>query len=445
MKDGRLGILQVSTADVAGGAERVALQLHLAYRDRGLDARLAVGQRSTDLPGIVELDDEVHRGRVNRLLRSGLAGTDSRSRWLLDRAMRTLASPRRMLDVQLGREDFDHPSTANLLAMAPPNPAVLHLHNLHGGYFDLRELPHLSTSMPTVVTLHDSWLFTGHCGHPIDCDRWRSGCGECPDLDILPAIRRDATAFNLERKRSIYQKSVLHVAAPSDWLLGLARESVLAQGMADDSRIIPNGVDTDIFKPGDRIQARAALGLAHDANVVVFAAASLVVNPFKDFATLREAIAGLQSVLGESLVLIALGSEAPGEGALPGVRYVPFVREASDVARYYHAADVYAHPALAESFGLSIVEAMACGLPVVATNVGGIPEVVADGLTGVLVPPRDAPAMSRALERLLRDPTLRRSLGGAGLRRAHERYRLEAQVDAYLGWYAELLFESPSA
>src|SRR3990172_6801419 len=83
-----------------------------------------------------------------------------------------------------GREDFNFPGTAALLELPGRTPDALHLHNLHGGYFDLRALPALTARVPAVLSLHDAWLLSGHCAHSFDCGRWETGCGECPALWI---------------------------------------------------------------------------------------------------------------------------------------------------------------------------------------------------------------------------------------------------------------------
>jgi hypothetical protein len=83
-----------------------------------------------------------------------------------------------------GLEDFDHPSTWDLLSLTRGEPSIVHLHNLHGDYFDLRYLPTLSRQVPCVVSMHDAWLLSGHCAHSLDCDRWLRGCGKCPYLTL---------------------------------------------------------------------------------------------------------------------------------------------------------------------------------------------------------------------------------------------------------------------
>src|SRR4029079_4578923 len=102
---------------------------------------------------------------------------------------RSALLPRRLLRrffYELGLEDFDYPNSVELLRFLPQKPDLLHCHNLHGNYFDLRALAGLSRQIPTVLTLHDAWLLSGHCAHSFECERWTIGCGECPDLTIYP-------------------------------------------------------------------------------------------------------------------------------------------------------------------------------------------------------------------------------------------------------------------
>jgi len=121
------------------------------------------------------------------------------------------------------------------------------------------------------------------------------------------------------------------------------------------------------------------------------------------------------------------------------VRHIPFIHGSDAVAKYYQAADIYLHASLADTFPNSVIEAQACGVPTVASAIGGIPEQLVHESTGLLVPPRDASAMARSIERLLDDEETRAGMARQAANRAKRIYDLRHQVNAYLEWYAEIL------
>lgn len=434
-------VLQVSTADIAGGAEKVALDLHRAYLAAGVGSRLAVGRKRGTTPEVIEIPNEELRSGWTRSVASSAARISGESpaglRRVLARGMLLAADPARYSDIYAGVEDFHYPGTREVLGLMGGPVGVLHLHNLHGYYFDLRLLPEISSSQPTILTMHDPWLLTGHCAHPIDCERWRSGCGQCPDLGRYVPIRKDASARNFRIKRRALGSSSLHLVAPSQWLAQMTRESGIL-GESRDVRVIPNGVDTRVFKPGDRAAARARLGLPEHAVIALFTAQGVSANPFKDYATLVAALRTVAAHGREDVVMVALGDDGGAAAEGLDVVSVPFVTDAETVAAYYQAADLYVHPARAENLPLAIIEAMACGTPVVASAVGGIPEIVAEGETGLLVESGDPARLAAAIETALGDAELRARFARAGLARVEERFTLQRQVDAYLGLYAEL-------
>ncbi len=440
-------VLSVNAAVTGGGAESVARSLHREYLGRGIDSWLAVGNLNAPVPNTVAIRNERHRNpwaRAVRRLAAAAAGPSASPgtvRGYADRALRMLAEPMRYGRVLRGHEDFDQPGTAHLLELTPGPPDVLHFHNLHGSYFDIRELPRLSREAPSVLTLHDTWLLTGHCAQPFECDRWREGCAECPHLDRYVPLYADASAANLALKRDVLSRSRLGFAAPSRWLLDMAQDSG-ALHAALDARVIPNGVDTTVFAPGDRTAARDALGLSPDAWVIASAGRDLTSNPYKGFDVLEAAL-GRLSAGPRDIVVLAIGSDGPGrtEGRVE-YRSVPFIDDPARLAEQYRASDLYVHPARAEALGLTIIEALACGVPVVASNVGGIPEVVRSGVNGVLFPTGDADALAEQLRTLLGDPDLRERMGGQAARDAAVRFSLQAQAGAYLSYYDDLKRES---
>ncbi|PKQ36685.1 MAG: group 1 glycosyl transferase [Actinobacteria bacterium HGW-Actinobacteria-1] len=418
-------ILQVSASDVGGGAERVAADLHRAYLARELDAWLAVGAKTGSLE------------RTLLIPGPPVAASGSLAARMRVRAARSATDPDYIHDQLLGLEDMSFPGTRELLDLAPQVPDVLHLHNLHGGYFDLRELPRLSAALPTALTLHDTWLLTGHCAYALCCERWLTGCGKCPDITRPMAIPRDSSAANWRRKRDIYRRSRVHVAGPSRWVLAEAERSILSDAIVG-SYLIPNGIDLGVFTPGDRSAARASLGLPQDAFIAVFSAAHADTSPFKDYATIARALPAVADALpNRDVRFVALG--ASGESHDPRIVNVPFLTAPAAVVRYLRAADLALHMAHGETFGLSIVEAQACGLPVVASAVGGIPETIVDGETGVLVPEGDDVVLADTVASLARDDARRMRMGVAASLHAKAHFGLERMVDGYLAMYATML------
>jgi glycosyltransferase involved in cell wall biosynthesis len=447
MEKERIRILQVSTSDGRGGAEKVAYNLHRAYRARGYPAWLAVGYKQTDDEHVLVIPNDACRGpwarfwaRVGRMLNpfvGRVKGAGRLQQWI----SRGIGRPRRLWTLLQGHEDFDFPGTWRLLDLLPERPDIVHCHNLHGDYFDLRALPWLSRQVPVVLTLHDAWLLSGHCAHSFDCERWKTGCGQCPDLSIYPAVKRDATAYNWRRKRDIYAQSRLYVATPSRWLMRKVEQSILAPAV-HEARVIPYGIDLSVFRTAaDRRAVRAALGLPPDAKILLFAANGIRRSLWRDFEMMRAAVARVAERMdGQSVLFLALGDDAPPERiGRATVQFVSYQKDPKVVARYYQVADVYVHAARADTFPNVVLEALACGTPVVATAVGGIPEQVEDGVTGFLVPPGDAEAMAAAVVALLADEALRKRFGENAAQEARKRFDLDRQVNEYIEWYQGII------
>lgn len=440
-----LRILQVSTFDTIGGAERIAWDLARSYQEQGHESWLAVGHKLGEDPDVLVVPNHEQRGRWSRFWLGTQARVQSlegriRGAWLLGALAEVAGEPGRALDRYRGIEDFRFPGTWRLLTLTGERPDLIHCHNLHGRYFDLRALPWLSQQVPVVLTLHDAWLLSGHCAHSFDCERWKTGCGHCPDLTIDPAIRRDATAYNWRRKRGIYKRSRLHIATPSRWLMEKVEQSMLAD-VAVQTRVIPNGVDLSIFRPADRDDARAALGLGEEARVVLVAANAIRHNIWKDYETARAAVGQTAERLnGQDVVLLVLGEDAPPErfGALD-IQFLPYQTDLAAVARCYQAADVYLHAARADTFPNTVLEALACGTPVVATAVGGVPEQISDAQTGFLVRPGDARALADRLTQLLSGSELRHHMGVQAVDTARREFDFRRQAKTYLEWYQELV------
>lgn len=454
----------MSTLDIVGGAQRIAWNLHNAYRERGHHSWLIVGRKLSHDPDVLQMQDDMYCSHWTESCLSAETlllpaarriGVTRRFR----RLVQSLGQLHRLRNIRRGYEDFDFPGARHLLRLVPQRPDVVHCHNLHGNYFDLRTLPWLSRKVPVVLTLHDAWLLSGHCAHSFGCERWKTGCHGCPDLTIYPAISRDEAAHNWRVKQRLFERCRLYVSAPSRWLMDKVTKSMLAPAIVE-SKVIPNGVDLTVFHPGDQGEARRLLSIASDASVMLFVGNGTRSSPWGDYATLEASVERLSKELqGKRLLLICVGEERmPERIGRSEVLFVGYQNTPRVIADYYRAADVHVHPSRVDTFPTTVLEALACGVPVVSTAVGGIPEQViglntgdsasriaridmqgADGATGVLVPPGDPEMMAAAIGRLLSDEVLRGRLGKNAARDARRRFDLQRQVDEYLDWYKTII------
>lgn len=315
-------------------------------------------------------------------------------------------------------------------------PDIAHFHNLHGYYLDLRIAKALGEfDIPVVWTLHDAWPLTGRCAAFFECSRWRTGCGSCPDLRRYPKTYLDTSALMWGRKRkllgSVWQPVM---AAPSKWLASLVRE---ACGERCRVEVVPNGIDTQLFRPRDRTQGRERLGWPVDKKVVLFAAADLG-DKCKGAPYFFES---LQYVDTPKWLAVTVGKrvelQRPPGGGGASVRQLGYMRRREAMAEAYAAADLFCITSLDENFPTTVLESMACGTPAVGFSVGGIPEQIPANC-GRLVKPHDARALGEAITTLLADDRLRETMGRNCRERAVAQYDQGRCVERYLALYRQL-------
>lgn len=253
------------------------------------------------------------------------------------------------------------------------------------------------------------------------------------------------------RSRNFYQRRHPLAAHCERWLHGrmrmllansqAVREDLIAEGVLDTRiRLIYNGIDTARFAPGgDRVALRACLGVPREALVVIIVANLM---PYKGHADLVRALAAVPDLLPRPWRLLCVGRDEGVRAELERLAAVHridsnvlFLGQRDDIPELMAASDLAVSASHEEGFSNSVLEAMAAGLPIVATDAGGNAEAVVDGATGVIVPPADSVRMARAIATLAADPDLRRRMGDAGRTRVAERFSLMACVAAYEDLY----------
>jgi glycosyltransferase involved in cell wall biosynthesis len=314
---------------------------------------------------------------------------------------------------------------------------VIDFQGIHTRTLSYLALPALTRSKPAVFTLHDMWALTGHCTYSYDCERWRIGCGQCPYPGTHPAIKRDNTCLEWRLKKWAYSHSNLAFAAPSRWLVELAKQSMLSQFPIFQ---IPYGIDTEIYRPLDPQECRVKLGIPADKNVLMFAALKLD-NYRKGSDLLLKALQGLPTSLKAEVALLTIGHGSEAIAETVGIQTINLGYVADDhrKAIAYSAADLFLCPTRADNLPLVMLESIACGTPMVSFRVGGVPELVRPGITGYLAKPESVDDFRNGIAQLLEDEPLRNDMSEQSREIAQKEYRRELQIQRYVQLYSQLL------
>ena len=284
---------------------------------------------------------------------------------------------------------------------------VVHLHTV-ADWFDVPSwLETLPREIGVVISLHDMWHFTGGCFLYRGCNLYSETCSPCPILKspFNWVLARDEH----RRKLQAYRNCRAQFVAISFWLAELAGRSPIVKA-SGGVRVIPPGIDTTVFNPQDKDRCRKQLDLPQNAFVIITGGASLT-DANKNVPWLLKQLSHLPDL--RHVIVLAFG-----EGSVPvpdhlNVRFTGGIRDRRDLAQLFAAADVFVSASLMETYGLTLVEAMACGTPVVAFRVGGIPEAAPDGQVGILCELFEASGLLKAVETLRSSSQLRNNLGTA--------------------------------
>ena len=314
-------------------------------------------------------------------------------------------------------------------------PDVVNLHWISRWIDQPSFFASLPPDLPVVWSLHDMNPFTGGCHHSGDCERFTNHCRDCPQLKN-PGPHDDAFRF-FEIKKQCYAGKNLHVISSSDWMSAQARRSALLQ-YARSFHTIPLGLDIESFKPIDKSCARHALAIEHERFVVGFACADLS-SPDKGGSLLVEALHALAEKAKIMLLVFGAG-KLPDSGGRYQLIELGSINSPHLQSLFYSACDVFAAPSRIESFGLTALEAMACGTPVVAFQTGGLVDIVADGETGLLeTKVGSVTGLRDQLDWMLQHPSERRNMGLAARQRVEKQFASALMAKRYAELYSRLL------
>ncbi|MBK7343097.1 MAG: glycosyltransferase [Saprospiraceae bacterium] len=420
----------LSTFDRQGGAAEAAFRHVEALRRAGVNARMLVRSARNPSAWIQAVGSGFAYRKWVQLLE-----WSERFRYIPRAARRQDWFSFSIGD--LGQKLTDHPWIQDA--------DILNPHWVQKGFLSVAELARLSQlGKPMIWHLQDMWAFTGGCHYSGSCTGFTRSCGHCSylrapgDHDLSAKILRD--------KHRLFKDSPFQISTSSQWLQIEAQRSSLFH----DREVVhlPMGVDTDKYMPGDKASARAALGLPENGLVILFVAMN-VQDERKGFRHLIAAFDQLSRTLTseqqQEVTLAVLGKFQQNE--LPAIPFrfqmLGYRNELTDILHSYQSADLFILPSLEDNLPNTVLEAMSCGTPVIGFRSGGVPEMIDDGQTGLLVPSGDAEKLGEALQRFILLPDDQRQTWGVQARQAMlAKYSYPVVAKKHLDHYTRLLGSS---
>ena len=415
-----LKLIILNSYDSSGGAAIATYRLHRGLCSIGVDSRMLVSIKTTNDPTVVIPEPKSLLQKVIALIHSR---RDQRI------SLRYLGKGKQLFSPARCPDDLT-------LRVAKLNPNIIHLFWVNSGFMKVETLKKLKA--PIVWTLHDMWPFTGGCHYDDECGQFRESCGNCPVLDSNN--EHDLSRRIWERKRKSWQNIPIVVVATSRWLADMARSSSLFK----DQRIevIPNGIDAERYKPLDKVVSREGYGLPKNKKLVLFSAFNATKDKRKGNQFLIPALKEMANKgWGERIELVVIGSSTPESSLELGIKvhYMGNLRDEISQVLLYSAADVVVAPSMQENLSNTVMESLSCGTPVVAFNVGGMPDMIDHQLNGYLARPFESDDLAAGIMWVLENESRHDILSRRARKTVLERYTLQTVANRYLRLYQSII------
>ena len=354
-------IIHISTSDSSGGAALAANRLNKAFNSLNEESRMLVLKQNTTNNTIIP----VAKNKYYVDLRVKI------TEWI----KRFIFKPN--YTISLGWIGY------NLHKLKPIQEAdIIYIHWTGFGYLSIKDIANiLNLGKPTFIFMHDMWFITGGCHHSFECNLYKKYCSKCPRLgnNIFNSIV--SFTFNLKKKYlTRYQN--LQIITPSIWLSNCVKESALFN--SHNISVIPNPIDTELFKPLEKGIARQILNLPLDKKIILFGANGGKSDKYKGWNYLVSAISKLEI---KDLIIVIFGGDICNEEKRE-LKYpiysLGYLHDEYSTILAYNSADVFVIPSLAENFPNTILESLSCGTPGAGFNVGGIPDLIRHKQNGYL-------------------------------------------------------------
>ncbi|MEO1349019.1 MAG: glycosyltransferase family 4 protein [Cyanobacteria bacterium J06635_15] len=404
--------LLISTSDLKGGAARAAYRLHQGLQKINVASQMLVQNQHSDQATVIGM---------NRA--AGIGQARSSLRITLDHLPLKQYSKRS--DSTLSVQWLPDRVKARVDRL---NPDIINLHWVNGGFLQIETIARFK--QPVFWTLHDMWPFTGGCHYDQMCDRYTETCGACPQLGSHK--QNDLSQRIWKRKAKAWGNTNLTVVALSSWLAKCAKSSALFKEKRVE--IIPNGLDTNLYRPIERQIARNLLRLPQDRQLVLFGALKATGDKRKGFHLLQPALQELaKSGWRDQLELVIFGASQSDSSPEFGLKthYLDTLNDDLSLALAYSAADVFVLPSVQENLANTVMEALACGTPCVAFDIGGMPDMIEHHQNGYLAQPYKIDDLAQGVTWVLENPERHQKLSDRAREKVDQEFTLEIQARRY--------------
>ena len=352
-------VLIINTSERTGGAAIAASRLMDALRNNGIQAKMLVRDKQTNQITVIGLKKSLWRI------------------WLFVWERVIIWKENHFKKYNLFEVDIANTGTDITNLPEFKEADVIHLHWINQGMLSLKDIHRIVESgKPIVWTMHDMWPFTGICHYAGECEKYMSQCQNCPTL--YKGHKKDLSYRTFLKKEKVMKESRIGFVACSQWLESMAKKSRLLQNHFVTN--IPNAINTNLFKPRNKQQAREKLQLPLEQKLLLFGSMKTT-DKRKGIDYLVEACKILiQEKPGfcKNLGVVILGQQSDlYQNIFPfPIHSMNYVNNEKDLVDIYNAVDLYVTPSLQDNLPNTIMEAMACGIPCVGFNIGGIPEMI---------------------------------------------------------------------
>lgn len=413
-------ILHINHSDISGGAAKAAYRLHRGLLMAGLDSRYLVVHKKCDDYTIIGPQSKFKKALMQIYP-------------ILDNLFLRFYRSRKRVTFSSA---LFPTNTHKVISRIEPD--IVHLHWIAGGSVSIKEIA--KTKKPIVWTLHDMWAFTGGCHYSEGCERYTKGCGKCP---ILGSEKQNDLSYRVwKRKKRFWRNLNLTVVTPSYWLGKCAKESSLFHNVRVE--VIPNGLETDIYKPIDKNITRDILSLPKDKKLILFGALSATSDKRKGFRELSLALRMLYDNGLRNIEVIILGSSRPQDAPDFGFKsyYIGHLCDDISLSVLYSAVDVVVVPSMQDNLPNAVMESLACGIPVVAFDVGGIHDMVDHQKNGYLAKSYSVRDLANGIKWVVEDGQRWKILSGKAREKTLQAFKLKNITKSYLDIYREVLRNS---